>query len=71
MKFNEGTWVEVTVRREGAPDVQKVGKVVEATRDYAVADCGGMRFTYSDDTFGHVHFRSMTRNDWANRRRRR
>lgn len=71
MKFNVGNWVEVTVRRFDGPDLQRVGKIVEATRDYAVAECrtedGPIRFTMSE---GYVHFRRMTNADWQRRRRR-
>lgn len=74
MKFNVGNWVEVTRRYEGRGDMQFVGKVIEATPDYAVAECrtaeGTVRFTYSDDTFDTTWFRRMTNNDWRNRRRR-
>jgi hypothetical protein len=74
MKFNVGNWVEVTRQRVGGPDVQLVGKVIEATRDYAVAECrtseGTVRFTYSEDTALTTSFRRMTNNDWQNRKRR-
>jgi hypothetical protein len=69
MRFSVGNWVEVTIRRMDGPELVKVGKVVEATRDYAVADCGGTRFTMSDDTQGYVFFRRMTGVDWARRKR--
>lgn len=71
MRFNVGNWVEVTVRRFEGPELVRVGKIVEATRDYAIADCGGVRFTLSDDTQGYVWFRRMTGADWAARRRQR
>ena len=74
MKFNTGTWVEVTRRYEGRGDEKFVGKVIEATPDYAVAECrtasGPVRFTMSDDTFGIVSFRRMNNNDWRRRGRR-
>lgn len=74
MKFNTGNWVIVNRRREGAPDMELIGKVIEATRDYAVAECrtsnGPVRFTYSEDTTLTTSFRRMTNNDWRNRRRR-
>ena len=74
MKFPRGAWVEVTVRRLDGPDVQRVGRVVEATSEYAVAECrtaeGSVRFTFSEDTFGYVFFRRLTQADWQRRRRR-
>ena len=69
MKFKAGAWVEVTVRRMEGPDLVTRGKVIEATRDYAIADCAGTRFTMSDDTFGYVFFRKLTGADWARHRR--
>ena len=75
MKFNVGDWVIVTRRRFEGHDVELVGKVVEATRDYAVAECrtadGPVRFTSSEDTFAITSMRRMTGRDWAARRRRR
>jgi hypothetical protein len=74
MKFSTGHWVEVTVRRMEGPEVVLVGKVVEATPDYAVAECrtadGPRRFVMSEDTFGHVFFRRMNQTDWQRRKRR-
>lgn len=73
MKYGTGTWVEVTVRREGGPDLVLRGKVVEATRDYAVAECrtphGPKRFTFSDDTTGYVSFRRLQPSDFRRRAR--
>ena len=68
MKFNVGNWVEVTVHRLDGPDLVSRGKVVEATRDYATADCAGSRFTMSDDTQGYVFMRKLTSADWKRRR---
>ena len=72
MKYNTGNWVEVTVRREGAPESAFRGKIIEATPDYAVAECrtpsGLMRFTMSDDTFGHIWFRRLQGSDFRRRR---
>jgi hypothetical protein len=70
MKFSVGNWVEVTVTRLDGPTLVKIGKIVEATRDYAVADCAGTRFTFCDDTQSYVFFRRMTGADFARRRRR-
>jgi hypothetical protein len=59
LKYRVGQWVEVTVKREGVPLVL-IGKVTEATRDFAIATCrtstGDQRFTYSDDTEGFIVF---------------
>jgi hypothetical protein len=70
MKFNVGNWVEVTITRLDGPENVMVGKIIEATPDYAVADCRGHRFVYSDDTRGHVFFRRMTGADWQRRKHR-
>ena len=71
MKFRIGNWVIVTVRREGGSDLELKGKVVEATRDYAVAECWTqgqkMRFVMSDDTFGHIFFRKAQHSDFGRR----
>ena len=70
MKFNIGNWVEVTVTRLDGPAFVGIGKIVEATRDYAVADVRGSRFTFCEATTGYVFFRRMTQADWAKRKRR-
>jgi hypothetical protein len=72
LRYNLGQWVEVTVRREGGPDLILVGKITAADRDHAVATCrtasGDKTFVYSDDTSGHVIFRRMTNADWQRRK---
>jgi hypothetical protein len=60
MKHKKGDWVKVTLRRLDGPDAQWTGKIIEATRDYAVAECrtssGPQTFVASEDTFGQVFF---------------
>jgi hypothetical protein len=71
MKFKVGHWVIVTKRRLDGPDMEMVGKVIEATPDYAVAQCGrgdqAMTVTLSEDTASIVFFRRMTQRDWNRR----
>jgi hypothetical protein len=72
-KFELRDWVEVTAHREGGPDLQLIGRIVETTRDYAIAECrtrdGSLRFKWDGDIRG-VNFRRMNNNDWAKRKRR-
>ena len=71
MKFRIGNWVIVTRRRMEGPDLELKGKVIEATPDYAVAECWfqgeKIRFTMSDDTQGLVHFRKAKHSDFRRR----
>jgi hypothetical protein len=73
MKFETGEWVRITRRRLDGPDLECLGKVVEASRDSVTAEAllqGRMiRFTMSSDTEGLVWFSLMTQKDWADRRR--
>lgn len=75
LKYDVGQWVEVTVRREGGPDLVRVGKITEADRDHAVVTCRtgdtDVQFIWSDDTAGHILLRKMTPADWQARKRRR
>ena len=63
MKYKVGNWVIVTKRLMDGPEVEMKGKVVEATRDYAVAECWYqgqvLKVTMSEDTQGIVFFRRM------------
>ena len=72
MKFKVGTWVMVTRRSCGGPDLETLGKIVAATRDYAVAECWTrgqkIRFTLSEDTEGIVFFRRAQHSDFKRRR---
>lgn len=74
MKHPVGQWVEVTAHREGAPDLVLRGRIVEATSDYALAECrtpsGTVRFVYDAGSAGHLYFRNLTGRDWARSRRR-
>jgi hypothetical protein len=71
MKFNKGNWVIVTKRYQDGSQVEHRGKVIEATRDYAVAECwtsnGVQRFTLSDDTASIVFFRRAAGSDFRRR----
>jgi hypothetical protein len=71
MKHKTGSWVIVTARTCEGPEVELKGKIVEATRDYAIAECwrkeGPIRFTMSDDTAGAVFFRKAQRSDFRRR----
>jgi hypothetical protein len=64
----------VTRHRLDGPDAELVGRIIEATPDYAVAECrtpaGPIRVTMSDDTASIVFFRKLTQRDWQSRRRR-
>lgn len=72
MKYKVGNWVIVTKRICEGPDVEMKGKIVEATRDYAVAECwsaeGPIRFTMSEDTASIVSFRRANHSDFRRRR---
>lgn len=73
LRFPVGCWVDVTVRRWGGPDLVMRGKVVEATRDYAIAECrkrdgGTIRFTSSEDTELSVSFRKLQGADFRQRK---
>lgn len=71
MKFRVGNWVIVTKRRFDGPDIELKGKVIEATRDYAVAECWSqgskVRFVMSEDTAGSVFFRKAQHSDFRRR----
>lgn len=78
LKFQTGDWVIVTLRNPGRPERELKGKIVEADRDHAVAECwtreGTKRFTFSEDTdlLGltvGVSFRRATGADFKKRRR--
>lgn len=73
LRYPVGAWVKVHARRFDSPDIVLVGKVVEATRDYAIAECrtpeGSVRFTMSEDTASAVSFSRMQPSDFRRRRR--
>ena len=71
MKHKVGSWVIVTKRLMDGPELEMKGKIIEATRDYAVAECWfqgqKLRVTMSDDTQGIVFFRKAQHSDFRRR----
>ena len=71
MKYKVGNWVIVTKRLMEGPEIELKGKIIEATPDYAVAECWTagqkIRFTLSEDTASIVFFRKAQHSDFRRR----